>query len=58
MKPILISGAGIPASRIENIVRTNKHYDAYGLIGNSNILRWILGRPPTNFAEFMKRDLI
>ena len=28
-----------------------------GLIGNPNVLRWILGRGPTRFAEFVKREL-
>ena len=49
--------AGMSADRIKNLVSMNEHYDSHGLIGNSNVLRWILGREPTNFATFVERDL-
>ena len=50
--------SGIPAARIETMMTMNRHYDTHGLVGNPNVLRWILGRPPTTFAEFVKRDLL
>ena len=50
--------SGIPAARIETMVTMNRHYDTHGLVGNPNVLQWILGRPPTTFAEFVKRDIL
>lgn len=51
------SAAGMPAERIETMCLMNAHYDAHGLIGNPNVLRWILGREPTRFVDFVKREL-
>ena len=50
--------AGFAAERIETMLLMNAHYDAHGLIGNCNVLRWILGREPTRFAEFVMRELL
>jgi uncharacterized protein YbjT (DUF2867 family) len=50
--------AGFPAERIETMCRMNAHYDAHGLVGNPNVLRWLLGRPPTEFGEFVRRELL
>jgi uncharacterized protein YbjT (DUF2867 family) len=50
--------AGMPAERIGTITRMNAHYDAHGLLGNPNVLRWILGREPNNFAAFVRRELL
>ena len=36
----------------------NAHYTAHGLSGNANVLRWLLGREPTTFAAFVKRELM
>jgi uncharacterized protein YbjT (DUF2867 family) len=51
------SAAGMPAERIETMCLMNAHYDAHGLIGSPNVLRWILGREPTRFVDFVKREL-
>jgi uncharacterized protein YbjT (DUF2867 family) len=32
-----------------------RHYEGFGLIGNPNTLRWLLGREPTTLAEFAIR---
>lgn len=50
--------AGLPAERIETMLAMNAHYDAHGLVGNPNVLRWILGREPTAFADFVGRELL
>jgi uncharacterized protein YbjT (DUF2867 family) len=50
--------AGMPAERIENMRRMNVHYDAHGLVGNPNVLRWLLGRTPGTFDDFVRRDLL
>ncbi|WP_374943667.1 SDR family oxidoreductase [Sphingomonas sp.] len=33
------------------------HYDSYGLVGNGNVLRMILGREPTDFTGAMRESL-
>ena len=33
------------------------HYDRYGIVGNSNVLRWLLGREPTRLLEYVRREL-
>jgi NAD(P)H dehydrogenase (quinone) len=33
-----------------------RYYAEHGLIGNSNALRWLLGRAPTNLARFLERE--
>jgi len=48
----------ISATRIETMVAMNRHYDAHGLVGNPNILSWILGRTPRTFEEFVKREIL
>ncbi len=50
--------AGMPAERIEGMAVMNAHYTAHGLSGNPNAMRWLLGREPTHFAEFVKRELM
>lgn len=32
------------------------HYSAHDFVGNANVLTWLLGRPPTSFAEFVRRE--
>jgi len=51
------AAAGMPAQRIEGMMRMNAHYDGHGLIGNPNVLRWILGRDPGRFADYVAREL-
>jgi len=52
------AAAGIPAERIETMGRMNAHYDKHGLIGNPNVLHWLLGRAPTRFRDFVRRELL
>ena len=33
------------------------HYEQYDFWGNSNVLGWLLGRPPVTFAQFLQRVL-
>jgi uncharacterized protein YbjT (DUF2867 family) len=33
------------------------YYAAYGLVGNVNVLRWLLGRAPSTLAEFLHSAL-
>ena len=50
--------AGMPAERVETMCLMNAHYDAHGLMGNCNVLRWLLGRQPNDFATFVRRELL
>lgn len=52
------AAAGLPSERIETMVRMNAHYDAHGLVGNPNVLRWLLGREPTTYRAFVRRELL
>jgi uncharacterized protein YbjT (DUF2867 family) len=52
------TAAGMPAERIETMCQMNAHYDAHGLIGNPNVLRWILKREPTGFDAFVVREML
>ena len=49
---------GMPEARLQTMLKMNAHYDSHGLVGNPNVLRWILGREPTHFREFVTRDLL
>lgn len=51
------AAAGLPPERIETMTKMNAHYDAHGLVGNPNVLRWILAREPTRFADYVVREL-
>jgi len=52
------ASAGFPPERVETIRLMNAHYDAHGLVGNPNVLRWLLGREPTRFRDFVRRELM
>lgn len=43
--------------RLQAMSRLFEHYGRYGITGNSNVLRWLLGRPPTSFEEYTRRCL-
>jgi hypothetical protein len=46
--------AGMPEARINVLDIMNRHYDAHGLHGNGNILRWLLGREPISFEDHVR----
>jgi uncharacterized protein YbjT (DUF2867 family) len=46
---------GVGEDRVEQMRRMNAHYDAHGFLGNPNVLQWLLGRPATTFAEYVRR---
>ena len=49
---------GMSEYAIENLVRMFEHYDKCGLVGNPNVLRWILKREPTSLEAFVNRNLL
>lgn len=46
--------AGLPEWRVETLAVMNRHYDAHGLEGNPNVLRWLLGREPKTFEDYVR----
>jgi uncharacterized protein YbjT (DUF2867 family) len=40
---------------VETLLAMFAYYERYGLVGNSNVLEWILGRPATSFEAFLER---
>lgn len=47
--------AGASELRIETMRKMNAHYDHSGFLGNPNVLRWVLGREPTTFRDYVER---
>jgi uncharacterized protein YbjT (DUF2867 family) len=43
--------------RFDAMFRLFDHYSRYGITGNSNVLSWLLARPPTTFTEYVRRSL-
>jgi NAD(P)H dehydrogenase (quinone) len=43
--------------RVENLVRMFEYYDQWGLMGNPNVLQWLLKREPASFESFVQRTL-
>ncbi len=41
----------------ETLIRMFRYYERYGLVGNPNVLGWLLRRPPTTLAAFVERTL-
>lgn len=45
--------AGLPPYAIQTLSQMFRYYAAHGFVGNSNVLTWLLGRPPTSLADFL-----
>jgi NAD(P)H dehydrogenase (quinone) len=43
--------------QIKTLIMMFEYYEKYGLVGNSNILEHLLGRPATTFHDFVKRQI-
>jgi hypothetical protein len=41
----------------ENLIRMFEYYDRWGLIGNPNVLRWLLKREPASLESFIRQSL-
>jgi uncharacterized protein YbjT (DUF2867 family) len=48
---------GLNDDTLENLVKMFEYYDRWGLIGNPNVLRWLLKREPTQLESFVERKL-
>lgn len=49
--------AGLPGYMVDGLHRLFTYYSRHPLLGNPNVLRWLLGREPTTFGEFVDRTL-
>ena len=49
------SATGMPSESIKALAAMFRYYDRYGLIGNGNVLGWLLGRRPTSLSQFAAR---
>jgi uncharacterized protein YbjT (DUF2867 family) len=47
--------SGLGDYQVETLVKMFGYYERYGFWGNSQVLGWLLGRPPTSFAAFVRR---
>jgi uncharacterized protein YbjT (DUF2867 family) len=47
--------AGMGDYEAQTLAAMFRYYAEHGLIGNSNTLRWLLGREPNNLADFVSR---
>ncbi|MCP5095452.1 MAG: NmrA family NAD(P)-binding protein [Chloroflexi bacterium] len=48
--------AGLGVFQIETLLNMFTYYAKHGLIGNDNVLGWLLGRNPTRFSQFINRE--
>jgi NAD(P)H dehydrogenase (quinone) len=51
------AAAGLGSYQIETLTQMFDYYARFGFYGNGNVLRWLLARPLTRFAEFAAREL-
>ena len=49
------STGGMSEHERQTLAAMFRYYGDHGLIGNSNTLSWLLGRPPHNLTHFLKR---
>jgi uncharacterized protein YbjT (DUF2867 family) len=45
---------GMAADESDKLAMMSRYYQRNGLIGNANVLSWLLGRPPTTLAQFAR----
>lgn len=46
--------AGLSDYAIETLLKMFEYYERYGFCGNGHVLEWLLGRPPTKFADCVR----
>jgi NAD(P)H dehydrogenase (quinone) len=49
------SAAGMAEHERDTLAAMFRYYARHGLIGNPNTLRWLLGRPPSDFESFLAK---
>lgn len=49
--------SGLGDYQVEALIKMFRYYERYGFWGNHNTLSWLLRRPPTTFAAFVRRTV-
>jgi uncharacterized protein YbjT (DUF2867 family) len=44
-------------TQVELLIKMFEYYDKFGLVGNSSILEFLLGKKPTTFKQFITRTI-
>ena len=52
-----VERSGMSEYGVENLVRMFEYYDQWGLMGNPNVLRWLLKREPNSLELFIERSV-
>jgi len=47
--------SGMDDYQVETLLKMFQYYEKFGLWGNPNVLRWLLGRDPSDFTAFIRR---
>lgn len=47
--------SGMGDYQVDALLKMFAYYDQYGFAGNTNVLRWLLGRDPTTFEAFVQK---
>ena len=47
---------GVLDYQLKVIGAISAHYSRHDFLGNCNVLAWLLGRPPTSFEDFVRRE--
>jgi len=58
LAPLVATVRGFDEGQVGELNLMFDHYDRYGLVGNANVLRMLLGREPADFAEAARRSLL
>jgi uncharacterized protein YbjT (DUF2867 family) len=48
---------GVSEYALENLIKMFEYYDQWGLVGNPNVLRWLIKKEPTSLESFIERNL-
>lgn len=49
--------SGMQIQQVELLIKMFEYYDKFGLIGNSSVLEYLLGRKPATFKQFITRTI-
>ncbi|HJQ14744.1 MAG TPA: NmrA family NAD(P)-binding protein [Anaerolineales bacterium] len=52
-----LGAKGLSEYAVENLIKMFEYYDRWGLVGNPNVLRWLLKREPASFEGFIERTV-
>jgi uncharacterized protein YbjT (DUF2867 family) len=52
-----VRAAGMDDYQVGTLMKMFEYYEKFGLWGSPNVLKWLLGREPIDFAGFIRRNL-